>query len=68
MKHYEVRVTAFATVLVENCKDQEDALERASDHVNFGTLVLDDMHIHREINTKNELAIARRHADAITKK
>lgn len=64
-KNYEVKVTAYATVLVIAAEDEDKALEYAEDQLNFGNLQMDEMSVVKEVTSKEELDSLRRHADAI---
>ena len=63
-KNYEVRIIAFATVLVIAAENEEKALEYATDECSFGDLQMDEARIERVVGD-NELENAKRHADCI---
>lgn len=64
-KDYSVLVTAFASVLVIQASSEEEALELATDQLNLGDLQMDEGKVERIIESEEELATHRRHADHI---
>lgn len=60
---YEVTVTAFATVIVENAIDEEHAYDTAREELRCGDLQIDEMSI--EQLDEDKIEDAKRHADKV---
>jgi len=67
MKNYSVSIVAFATVVVLDAENEEDALDRAMDELDMGDMNLDEGKIEKQIPDE-ELESYQRHADAVAKK
>ncbi len=67
LKNYEVRMTAFATILVLEAENGEHAIDLAADKIRIGDMELDEAWVEKEVNTEEELESLKRHAQAIAK-
>lgn len=63
-KHYEVTITAYATVIVKDVEDEAEALDYASADFNKGDFEISEAKIAGEIKPE-KLADHERHADAV---
>jgi hypothetical protein len=66
-KNYEVLVTGYSRVVVVGAKNEEEALEFASDEITSGDFEIDEMKVECEIKPQ-DLERAKQHANAISDK
>jgi len=64
MKNYSVSITAFATVVVVQAHNKNEAIELASDQMDRGDFQFDGFEV-KEIESEEDLVRERRHADFI---
>lgn len=60
--NYIINITAFATVLVKNASNPDEAMTAACDWISLGDLQLDEGSIGREVKDE-DLKNEERHAD-----
>lgn len=63
MSNYEVLVTAYCTVVVQDAASEDEALELAMENVNRGSFEVDDLRIERKLDTEEKLNQAVRLAE-----
>lgn len=64
MPNYKITISAFATVVVKNAASEDEAMEFATENIDYGDLQLDEGDGKGEI-ANEDLASHERHADLI---
>lgn len=65
-KSYEVVFKAYASVLVIDAENEDDALELAENELSTGDFEVDEFFVERVLKTPAEVAAARRRANAVS--
>jgi hypothetical protein len=65
-KNYEVLIKAYATVVVVGAKNQDEALNWASEEISTGDFQIESAEVEREIKGNLALERAKAHADCIS--
>jgi hypothetical protein len=67
LKNYEVLIKAYAVIVVEGAKDEEEAVEFASQDISLGDFEIDEYEVERELKTLQEMESAKKHCQRVSK-
>lgn len=65
MPSYEVLVTAYCTVVVQDVENEEEAIDVVWNEVNRGDFELDDCRVEQELSSEEDLERAVRHCNQV---